>query len=121
MGGKPGGAIWNKMNYAIGAEYGYSFPIARKLNIDFTLGVGYWGGIYHEYEPQAGYYVWKATKERRWIGPTKAEISLVWLLGRGNSNRKWKRKLEMKKDSHDRKKEDSPDRKKKKKKGGADE
>lgn len=90
------------------------------LKIDFTLGVGYWGGIYHEYEPQAGYYVWKATKERRWIGPTKAEISLVWLLGRGNSNRKWKRKLEMKKDSHDRKKEDSPDRKKKKK-GGADE
>lgn len=119
MGGKPGGAIWNKMNYAIGAEYGYSLPIARKLNIDFTLGVGYWGGIYHEYEPQAGYYVWKATKERRWIGPTKAEISLVWLLGRGNSNRKWKRKSEMKKDSHDRKKEDSPDRKKKK--GGADE
>ena len=126
MGGKPGGAIWNKMNYAMGAEYGYSLPIARKLNIDFTLGVGYWGGIYHEYKPQAGYYVWKATKERRWIGPTKAEISLVWLLGRGNSNRKWKRKSEMKeespgrmkKDSHDRKKEDSPDRKKK---GGADE
>ena len=41
MGGKPGGTIWNKMNHAMGAEYGYSLPIARKLNIDFSLGMGY--------------------------------------------------------------------------------
>ncbi len=29
MGGKPGGTLWDKMNYIVGAEYGYSLPIAR--------------------------------------------------------------------------------------------
>lgn len=89
MGGKPGGTLWDKMNYIVGAEYGYSLPIARRLNIDFTIGAGYWGGIYHEYKPEADYYVWQSTKERSWIGPTKAEISLVWLIGNGNTNRKF--------------------------------
>ena len=86
MGGKPGGTLWDKTNYAAGVEYGYSLPIARRLNIDFTLGVGYWGGRYYEYIPLDGHYVWQVTKNRHWFGPTKAEISLVWLLGRGNSN-----------------------------------
>ena len=88
MGGKPGGTLWQKMNYAAGVEYGYSLPIARKLNIDFTIGAGYWSGIYHDYIPSAGYYVWQSTKQRRWIGPTKAEISLVWLLGKRNFNKR---------------------------------
>lgn len=41
MGGKPGGTLWDKMNYIVGAEYGYSLPIAQRLNIDFTIGAGY--------------------------------------------------------------------------------
>lgn len=86
MGGEPGGTLWDKMNWAAGVEYGYSLPIARKLNLDFTLGVGYWGGKYYKYTPLDGHYVWQATKNRHWFGLTKAEISLVWLLGRGNSN-----------------------------------
>jgi hypothetical protein len=31
-------------------------------------------------------YVWQTTKNRRWFGPTKLEVTLVWLLGRGNYN-----------------------------------
>ncbi len=88
MGGEPGGSLWDKTNYAVGVEYGYSLPVASRLNIDFTLGVGYWGGKYYKYIPMDGHYVWQATKNRHWFGPTKAEISLVWLLGRGNSNNK---------------------------------
>ncbi len=88
MGGKPGGSLWDKMNYAGGIEYGYSLPIARRLNIDFTIGIGYWGGIYHEYIPVDNCYVWQSTKQRHWFGPTKAEISLVWLIGKGNANSK---------------------------------
>lgn len=88
MGGKPGGTLWEKMNYAAGVEYGYSLPIARRLNIDFVIGVGYWGGKYYEYIPLDGCYVWQATKNRHWFGPTRAEVSLVWLLGRGNYNEK---------------------------------
>lgn len=88
MGGQPGGTLWDELNYAAGVEYGYSLPIARRLNIDFTIGLGYWGGKYYEYTPLDGHYVWQVTKNRHWFGPTKAEISLVWLLGRGNSNDK---------------------------------
>ena len=57
MGGRPGKTLWNSPNYAMGVEYGYD-----------------------------GHDVWESTKKRHWFGPTKAEISLVWLLGRGNSN-----------------------------------
>ncbi len=88
MAGKPSGTIWDRANYAAGVEYGYSIPVARYLNLDFTLGMGYWGGKYYEYIPLDSHYVWQATKKRHWFGPTKAEISLVWLLGRGNYNQK---------------------------------
>ena len=87
MGGVPGGTLWDKMNYIAGLEYGYSLPIRSRLNIDFSIGVGYWGGIYYEYLPMDNCYVWQATKQRHWFGPTKAEISLVWLIGRCNYNK----------------------------------
>lgn len=87
MGGIPGGTLWDKANYAGGIEYGYALPIAKRLNLDFTIGAGYMGGQYIEYTPADDCYVWQATKQRHWIGPTKAEISLVWLLGHGNINK----------------------------------
>ena len=87
MGGRPGENLWNKAHWGVGIEYGYSHPIARCLNLDFTLGAGYLTGEYHEYIPEDGCYVWQATKNRKWFGPTKAEISLVWLLGGGNFNK----------------------------------
>lgn len=83
MGGRPGGTLWDRCNGVAGVEYGYSLPVGRRLNFDFTLGVGYWGGRYFEYVPRDGHYVWLATKKRRWIGPVKAEIALTWLLGGG--------------------------------------
>lgn len=86
MGGKPGGTLWDKMNYATGIEYGYSLPIAKRLNIDFAVGIGYWGGTYYEYTPCDEHYVWQSTKQRCWIGPTKADVSLIWLIGRENFN-----------------------------------
>ena len=82
------GDLGDRWSYAGGVEYGYSLPVARRLNIDFTLGVGYLGGEYKKYVPRDGHYVWKATKDRHWFGPTKAEVSLVWLLGPGCNNSK---------------------------------
>lgn len=81
MGGKPGGTLWDRMNWGTGLEYGYSLPIGRRLNLDFGIGFGYLGGEYKTYEPKDGHYVWQETRQRNWIGPTKAEISLVWLIG----------------------------------------
>jgi len=71
-----------------GVEYGYSAPIARRLNLDFSLGVGFQDGTYHEYLPMDNHYVWQSTHKRHWFGPTKLEVSLVWLLGRGNYHKK---------------------------------
>lgn len=85
LGGK--GQMGAKYNYGGGIEYGFSLPVARRINVDFTVGVGYLGGKYHEYRPIDGHYVWQATKQRHWFGPTKAEISLVWLIGHGNTNK----------------------------------
>ena len=80
------GYLGDRWTFGGGIEYGYSLPIKKRLNIDFTLGVGYLGGEYKEYLPMDDCYVWQATKDRKWFGPTKAEISLVWLLGKGNTN-----------------------------------
>ena len=88
MGGTPGGNFWDKASWAAGIEYGYSHPISRRLNLDFTIGIGYLQGKYHEYIPEDDCYVWQTTKNRKWFGPTKAEVSLVWLLGQSNENEK---------------------------------
>lgn len=87
MGGKPGGTLWDRCQHIAGIEYGYSLPVARRLNIDFTIGFGYMGGKYLEYAPEGDCYEWKSTHNLTWLGPTKAEISLVWLIGCGNYNR----------------------------------
>ena len=85
LGGR--GYLGDKWTYGGGIEYGYSLPVAERLNIDFNLGLGYLGGEYKEYLPIDGHYVWQVTKRRQYLGPTKAEISLVWLIGRGNVNK----------------------------------
>lgn len=63
-----------------GVSYGYSTRIGRRFNLDFTLGVGYLGGRYKEYLPIDNHYVWQRTRNLNWFGPTKAEVSLVYLL-----------------------------------------
>lgn len=88
MGGLPGRTLWDRCNYFAGLEYGYSLPVGRRLNIDFTIGIGYMGGKYLEYEPSGDSYVWEKTMRMHWFGPTKAEVSLVWLIGCDNYNKK---------------------------------
>lgn len=72
------------MSFGGGIEYGYSLPLGRCLNLDFSIGVGYFGGRYKEYEPMDECYVWQATRRLNWFGPTKAGISLVWIIGGNN-------------------------------------
>ena len=84
LGGK--GIQASKLNWSVGAEYGYSLPITRRLNLDFTAGIGYHWGEFDEYTPLDGHFTWMSTKRRKYFGPTKLEVSLVWLLGNGNIN-----------------------------------
>jgi len=83
MGGRPGGTLWDKISYAAGVEYGYSLPLHRRLRLDFSAGVGYQAGVIHDYTPEDGCKVWQRTRNRRRVGPTKVEISLLWLIGKG--------------------------------------
>lgn len=81
------GYLGDRWSWGTGLEYGYSLPVARRLNIDFSVGIGYLGGEYKVYDPMDGHYVWRETRQRHWFGPTRADISLVWLLGYGNYNK----------------------------------
>lgn len=81
------GVLADRWSWSAGLEYGYSLPIAERLNLDFTLGAGYHWGEFYEYKPVDGHYVWQATKRRQYIGPTKLEVSLVWLIGCDNYNK----------------------------------
>ena len=78
------GYLGDKWSYMAGLSYGYSLPIASRFNLDFEIGIGYIGGDYYEYDfnDDAKQYFWRQTKKRKWLGPTKAEVSLVWLLGK---------------------------------------
>lgn len=82
------GYLGDRWSWGVSGEYGYSFPIAYRLNLDCGFGIGYLGGEYKEYLPIDGHYVWQATKHRHWFGLTKAQIALVWLIGRNNYNAK---------------------------------
>lgn len=81
------GQIAYPFNWHMGAEYGYSFRLANRLRLDCSLGLGYMGGQYKTYEslPVSSFTdeyhkVWKETLQRKYWGPTKAEISLVYVL-----------------------------------------
>ena len=88
MGGKPGGTLWDRFITNSGIEYGYSLPVAKRLNIDFSIGIGYMEGNYIKYFPFDNDYYREQEYKIRYFGPTKAEISLVWLIGRGNTNQR---------------------------------
>jgi hypothetical protein len=86
--------VLSRWSYSFGLTYGYSMPIARRLNLEFGVGIGYLGGEYHHYNHNDIYdnhYPWLYTRQRNYIGLTKAKVSLVWLIGSGiNANKNTK-------------------------------
>lgn len=65
-------------NYGGGISYGYSAALNRSLSLDMSIGIGYMGGKYKKYKYIEGRYVWQSDEFRNYIGPTKAEVTLVW-------------------------------------------
>lgn len=66
-----------------GISGGYATPIARNLNLEFSLGVGYMISNYHHYDVISRELVdYGQTKQYRSIFPAKAKISLVWMINR---------------------------------------
>lgn len=80
------GILSDKYNYAAGVSYTYSLPVSTRLNIDFSLGAGYLWGTYKKHRPIDDCDVWLSTHKLGWFGPTRAGITLVWLVGNGVAN-----------------------------------
>lgn len=72
--------------FAVGINYGYSLPVAKRLNIDFSLGIGYSSGRRLKYEEMCGRYIAVWRKNSTWIGPVKAGVTLVWRIGPDHCN-----------------------------------
>ena len=70
----------------MGGAVGYTWPIGRRWSLDFTLSVGYIDGKYKKYHPEDDRYIWDADYHRRYFGPTKAEVALVWDIGRDSGS-----------------------------------
>lgn len=74
-----------KWTWGGGISYGYSFWLSRHLSLDCNIGVGYVTGKMYEYTP--GYnndpkYYLEKERTLNWFGPTKAEVSLIWKIGK---------------------------------------
>lgn len=65
---------------AAGMTYGYARQLARHFSLEFSLGIGYLTTEYKKYTPYEEDIVWTNSGRYNFIGPTKAKISLVWLI-----------------------------------------
>lgn len=88
FGGRTGNL--SDMSYSFGISYGYSMPIVRSWNLEFGIGLGYMGGEYqrYEYNEEFNCFPWLSDERRHYFGPTKAKVSLVWLIGKGKNEEK---------------------------------
>ena len=67
--------------WAVGAglTYGYAFPIARRWNIEFTAGLGWWYAVFDQYESRkCGLF--QETVHKHALGPTSLGISFIYMI-----------------------------------------
>lgn len=67
--------------WAVGAglTYGYAFPIARRWNMELTVGYGWWYTDYDQFESRkCGLFQQKV--ERHALGPATAGISFIYMI-----------------------------------------
>lgn len=63
-----------------GVSYGYTHPLGRNLALEFSLGMGYLTTEYRKYTPSGSDLIQTDSGHYNFIGPTKAKVSLVWLI-----------------------------------------
>lgn len=67
---------------SLGATFGHSWAISSRLNIEASVSAGFYGGPRRHYHGEFSdtHLIWKRNAHDTYVGPTKAKISLVWLL-----------------------------------------
>ena len=67
--------------WSTGLSYGYSMPIGKRLNLEFSLSAGYASIAFRGYDPSEDYEIlWRDPQEVgrvHYVGLTKAQVSLV--------------------------------------------
>ena len=79
---------------ATGVSTGYAHTISKNSNwrMEYGLGAGYMQTKYREYVPKLGiddewHLIRQKDGKHTWFGPTKAKVSLVWMINNGYKNR----------------------------------
>lgn len=63
----------------LGLSYGYSWILGKRWNLEATIGLGYIYTQYDKYEcATCGKF--KGNKDKHYFGPTKAGISLIYII-----------------------------------------
>jgi hypothetical protein len=67
--------------WSAGLTYGYSMPLCKWLNMEFSMSVGYLSASYQHYQPSPDYeHLYKDPDNAgrmTYVGPTKVKVSLV--------------------------------------------
>ena len=67
--------------WSAGLTYGYSMPLCKWLNMEFSMSIGYLKASYQHYQPSPGYeHLYKDpvnAGRMTYVGPTKVKVSLV--------------------------------------------
>ena len=79
--------FFDKPSLGAGIGGGYSLSLSPLLSLDFSLGLGYVCGQYQTYRIIDRHLVWQTTRQRHYLGLSRAGISLVWHLMKGG--RRW--------------------------------
>ena len=66
-------------DYALtaGVSYGYSFPISKRVNMTFAIGVGYVNTLHERYKHIDDCYVFMEKNNIKYFGPNYAKVGLT--------------------------------------------
>lgn len=79
------GEFWHA---GIGGGYAHTIGGNGNWRMEYTIGIGCMGTDYREYVPEMGadnewHLMRRDNGHRNWIGPTRAKVSLVWMINHG--------------------------------------
>lgn len=87
---------WKKNGYqgeilpSVGLSYTYAHKMGEYFRMEYSVGFGILNTKYRKYTANDQYdqFPWLSSGRTLWVGPTKAEISFVWLISKRVRNEK---------------------------------
>ena len=75
---------------SVGATVGYSFVLHKYFNLELSLSAGVFWGPRRHYNGMFNdtHLIWQYNANTTYVGPTKAKVSLVWLIGKSNQHKR---------------------------------